>query len=149
MEKSYFLSADSFYFPSIFLEMIPRCPYFFIKSHISILLRPMEFSLKQVKSGWSIVYIEGSKIIFLKKRFISFSEDLDEMSHHVAFHLGLHSLSPEVPVLWFLVKKNMLNFQIFSRHAWYARYVFVNSWCWCSAYVARTIESSSPPPHGE
>ena len=36
------------------------------------------------------------------------------MSQHVAFHLGLHCLSPEVPVLWFLVKKNMLNFQIFS-----------------------------------
>ena len=39
---------------------------------------------------WSIVYIEGSKIIFFfKKMFISFSADLDEMSHHVAFHLGL------------------------------------------------------------
>ena len=68
------------------------------------MLRPMEFSLKQVKSGWSIVYIKGSKIIF-KKMLISFSADLDEMSHHVAFHLGLHCLSSEVPVLWFLVKK--------------------------------------------
>ena len=97
--------------------MIPTCSYFLIKSHISNLLRPMKFSLKQVKSGWSIVYIEGSKIIFLKKMFISFSADLDEMSHHMAFHLGLHCLSSEVPVLWFLVKKkNMLNFQIFS---WY------------------------------
>ena len=38
--------------------------------------------------------------------FISFSADLHEMSHHVAFHLGLHCLSFEVPVLWFLVKKH-------------------------------------------
>ena len=37
---------------------------------------------------------------------ISSSADLDEMPHHVAFHLGLHCLSSEVPVLWFLVKKH-------------------------------------------
>ena len=48
-----------------------------------------------VKSGWSIVYFEGSKVI------ISFSEDYfvfansanpDEMLHYVEFHLGLHCL---------------------------------------------------------
>ena len=42
--------------------------------------------------------------------FISFSADLDEMSHHVEFHLGLHCLSSEVPVLWFLVKKKHAKF---------------------------------------
>ena len=61
--------------------------------------------------------------------FISFSADLDEMSHHVAFHLGLHCLSSEVPSCFVVSgeKKNMLNFQIFSWYARYARYVFVNS----------------------
>ena len=83
--------------------MISTCSYFLIKSHISNLLRPMEFSLKQVKSGWSIVYIKGSKIIFFKKMFISFSADLDEMSHYVAFHLGLHCLSSEDSSTFFVV----------------------------------------------
>ena len=104
--------------PSFFLEMIPTYSYFFIKSHISNLLRPMEFFLKQVKSGYGPLYIlRGQRLYFFKKRFISFSADLDEMSHHVAFHLGLNCLSSELPVLWFLVKKNYASFQIFS---WYA-----------------------------
>ena len=40
------------------------------------LLGPMEFSIKlhTIKSGWSIVYIEGSQINFQKK-ILSFSED--------------------------------------------------------------------------
>ena len=62
----------------------------------------MECSIKsnKVKSGWSIVYIEGSKVI-ISIKCISFSEDQfilansadhDEMPHNVAFHLGLHGL---------------------------------------------------------
>ena len=40
-------------------------------------LRPMEFTIKfdTVKSEWSIVYIEGSRVIISKKCYISFSED--------------------------------------------------------------------------
>ena len=64
----------------------------------------MEFLIKfdTVKSGLSIVYIEGSqiiistKIVFLSLK-ISFvlvnSVDPDEMMHYAAFHLGLHCLS--------------------------------------------------------
>ena len=51
--------------------------------------------------GWSIVYIEGSQVIFLN--IIEFfplkivfvfanSVDPDEMPHNAAFHLGLHCL---------------------------------------------------------
>ena len=38
---------------------------------------PMEFPIKfdTVKSGWSIVYIEGSQVIISEKYCISFSED--------------------------------------------------------------------------
>ena len=37
---------------------------------------PIEFSIKfdTVKSGWSILYIEGSQVIISKKTCISFSE---------------------------------------------------------------------------
>ena len=67
----------------------------------------------QVKSGWSIIYIEGSKVIFSKKcTSFSAAADPDEMSHIVAFHLGLHCLTSEEPVLWFLVNRTMLNFRI-------------------------------------
>ena len=62
----------------------------------------MEFSIKlhTIRSGWSIVYIEGSQVINSNKHFISFSEDFvfvnsadpDEMSLYAAFHLGLHCL---------------------------------------------------------
>ena len=62
---------------------------------------------QQVKSGWPILYIEGSKVIFSNKCCISFSADTDVMSHYVAFHLGLHCLSSEVPVIWFLVRKKI------------------------------------------
>ena len=70
------------------------------KPHIKS-FKTNEIFLKQVKSGWSIVNIEGSKTIFKKKMFISFSADLDEMSHYVAFHLGFHCLSSEEPVCGF------------------------------------------------
>ena len=67
----------------------------------------MEFPIKfdTVKSGWSIVFIEGSQVIILKKCYISFSKidfvlansaDPDEMLHYAAFHLGLHCL-PKYP----------------------------------------------------
>ena len=64
----------------------------------------MEFSIKfdSVKSGWSIVYIEGLQDTILKKILYFFlwrfdfvlanSADSDEMLHYVAFHLGLHCL---------------------------------------------------------
>ena len=60
----------------------------------------MEFSITfdTVKSGWSIVYIEGSQVIIsinycisLKIYFvIANCVDPDEMQHYVAFHQGLH-----------------------------------------------------------
>ena len=64
----------------------------------------MEFSLKfdTVKSGWSIVYTEGSQVIiskniifiFLKINFVmANSADPDEMPHLGKFHLSLHFLS--------------------------------------------------------
>ena len=57
-----------------------------------------------VKSGWSIVYIEGSQVknspFFLSLKIIfvfTNSADSDEMPHHYAtFHLGLHCL-PKYP----------------------------------------------------
>ena len=63
----------------------------------------MEFSIKLnlIKSGWSIVYIEGSQIIippkimfFILKMAIVLanSADPDEMPPHAAVHLGLHCL---------------------------------------------------------
>ena len=54
------------------------------------LLRPMEFSIKfdTVKSGWSIVYIEGSQVIS-KTDYISFSED-DFVSANSADHDEMH-----------------------------------------------------------
>ena len=60
----------------------------------------MEFPIKlnTVKSGWSIVYIEGSQviiIIIIKKSFdfvLANSADPDEMPHYAAFHLCLHCL---------------------------------------------------------
>ena len=54
-----------------------------------------------VKSGWSIVYIEGvtgntfQNIVFhsLKNDFVlANSVDPDEMSHYAAFHLGFQCL---------------------------------------------------------
>ena len=49
----------------------------------------MEFPIKfdTVKSGWSIVYIEGSQIIISKKYCVSLS--LKQTVHKVAFHLDL------------------------------------------------------------
>ena len=62
------------------------------------LLRLMEFSIKfdTVKSGWSIIYIEGLHLIIKKKYMIDFvlanSADPDEMLPYAAFHVGLHCL---------------------------------------------------------
>ena len=63
---------------------------------------PMDFSitLHTIKSGWSIVYIEGSHVMIFKKIFISLkfffvlvnSSDPDEMPHDAVFHLDLHCL---------------------------------------------------------
>ena len=63
----------------------------------------MEFPIKfdTSKSGWSIVYNEGSQVIIFKIIvFISLKIDFvlansvepDEMTHYVAFHLGFHCL---------------------------------------------------------
>ena len=46
--------------------------------YVTTLFRLMDFSIKfdTVKSGWSIVYIEGSQVIISKKKYcISFNED--------------------------------------------------------------------------
>ena len=67
----------------------------------------MEFSIRfdTVRSGWSIVYIEGPQVIISKKIvFLSLkidfilanSADRDEMPKYVAFYLGLHCL-PKYP----------------------------------------------------
>ena len=69
----------------------------------------MEFPIKfdTVKSGWSIVYIEGSQVLISKNIiFLSLkisyvfpnSADPDEMQHYAAFHLGLHCL-PRYPFI--------------------------------------------------
>ena len=66
-------------------------------------MRPSDFSTKFdiVKSGWSVVYIEGSHVVIskcivflsLKTDFaVANSADPEEMPHHVAFHLGFHCL---------------------------------------------------------
>ena len=62
----------------------------------------MEFPIKfdTVKSGWSIVYMEGSMVVILKNIYVFFSEhfvlanseDPDEKLHNAAFHQGLHCL---------------------------------------------------------
>ena len=68
----------------------------------------MEFSISLrtlIKSGWSIVYTEGSQFIISKNiiflsLMINFvlanSADPDEMPHYVAFYLDLHCL-PKYP----------------------------------------------------
>ena len=70
------------------------------------LFKPMEFSIKlhAIKSGWSIVHIEGDRLYFPKKKkklFTSLkinfvlpnSADPGEMMHNAALNLGLHFLS--------------------------------------------------------
>ena len=63
----------------------------------------MNYSIKlhTIKSGWFIVYIEGSQVIFSKNIvilslkidfFLANRADPDEMPHQAAFHLGLHCL---------------------------------------------------------
>ena len=61
--------------------------------------KPIKFD--SVKSGRSIVHVEGSQVIISEIYYISFSEDRfchskqrkpDEMLHHAAFHLGLHCM---------------------------------------------------------
>ena len=68
------------------------------------LLGPMELSIKlyTIKSGWSMVYIEGSQFTISENNivFLFLIIDLvlsnngyhDEMPHHAVFHLGLHCL---------------------------------------------------------
>ena len=77
----------------------------------------MTFSIKFDKvnrlSQDGPLYILRSQRLYFQKKCISFiSADPEEMSHHVAFHLGIHCLSSEVPVLWFLVNRTMQNFLI-------------------------------------
>ena len=47
------------------------------------LLRPMEFSIKlhTIKSGWSIVYIEGSYVIISKQNIVFLSLEIDFCPH--------------------------------------------------------------------
>ena len=61
----------------------------------------MEYSIKfdTVKSGWSIIYIEGLQVI-ISKHIVFLSLEIhfvsannagsDEMPPYAAFHLGLH-----------------------------------------------------------
>ena len=68
----------------------------------------MEFPIKfvTVKSGWSIVYIEGSQVIISPQNIIFLSLKIDfalansvnpdEMPHYAAFNLGFHCL-PKYP----------------------------------------------------
>ena len=67
----------------------------------------MEFSIKldTFKSGWSIVYIESSRVVILNEIvFLSLKiyfvltnrADTDKMQRSAAFHLGLHC-SPKYP----------------------------------------------------
>ena len=60
----------------------------------------MEVPIKcdTVKSGWSIVYIEGSQVMIFKK-YCFFSLKIDFVSANSAFHLGLHSLQSTVKPL--------------------------------------------------
>ena len=131
--------------------MIPTCSYFFIKSHISNLLRPMEFSLKQVKSGYGPLYIlRGQRLYFFKKNVYFFQ--CRTWWNVTSYGISSRSSLFVIWITCFVVsgeKKNMLNFtNIFSWFAWYARYVFVNSWCWCSAYVARQLKVAPHPLMG-
>ena len=73
----------------------------------------MEFPIKfdTVKSGWFIVYIEGSQITLLSLKInfvLANGADPDEMPHYAAFHQGLH-------LLGFLVFKGLINSQPNSR----------------------------------
>ena len=62
----------------------------------------MEFTIEfdTIKTGCSIVYIEGSQVIISKKFVFSLKIDFvtancadpDEMLHYAAFDLGLHCL---------------------------------------------------------
>ena len=71
----------------------------------------MEFSIKFdiLKSGWSIVYIEGSQVIISNRYCISFPEGRfwfsKQCRHNVAFHLGLHCL-PKYPFRGFWYTKS-------------------------------------------
>ena len=77
----------------------------------------MEFSIKLhiIKLGWSILYIEGSHVIFSKKYGISSlkidfvlakSADPDERLLLAAFHLGLHC-SQKYPLWGFRSKMGL------------------------------------------
>ena len=62
----------------------------------------LSIKLHAIKSGWSIVYMEGLQFMISKKNFVfhslkidfvlANSADPDEMPHYAAFHLGLHCL---------------------------------------------------------
>ena len=63
--------------------------------------------LHTIKLGWSIVYIEGSKVVFVSLKIyfvLANSADPDEMPHYAVFHLGLHCL-PKYP---FRVHKGLM-----------------------------------------
>ena len=75
------------------------------------LFKPMEHPIEfeADKSGWSIVYIEGSWVIISKTYvFLSLeidfafknARDPDEMTLYAAFHLGLYCL-PKSPLRCF------------------------------------------------
>ena len=77
-----------------------------ISQYLSLTLcRPIEFSIQfnKVKSGWSIIYIEGPQVIISPQKLyfslwrsiffvLANSADRDEMPYCGAFHLDLHFL---------------------------------------------------------
>ena len=74
-------------------------------------LRPMEFSVYTLKSGWFIIYIEGSQVTISKKYCTSSfvlanSADPDEMPIKCGISSG-SSLFAKVPIFGFLVFKGL------------------------------------------
>ena len=89
----------------------------------------MKFSIKLhiiLISGWSIVYIEGSKDVISKKILYFFPDlkvgfvlanhvDPDEMPHKAEFHLGPHCFGEKQPIVnlhfpMTCILGNLLNF---------------------------------------
>ena len=72
------------------------------------------FLFDTINLGWSIVYIDGSQVIFSKSVFtLVHSVDPDEIVHHAAFHLRLHCLPKyafklEIKSSYSVKKKNEL-----------------------------------------
>ena len=77
----------------------------------------ISIKLQTIKSGWSIVYFEGPKVIISKKDIVfhplkidfvlANSSGPDEMLHYAVFYLGLHCLS-KYPFMGYLFNKGII-----------------------------------------